>query len=288
MCQQTQVATVIPYYEKWMRALPTVEALAEADEATVLTLWQGLGYYRRAKSLMSGARLIASTRWPDSASAWRAVPGVGAYTAGAIASMALGERAAVVDGNVERVYARITANSKGGSALNREAWYWAKEQIKGIDQPAMWNQALMELGAIVCTPKAPKCEQCPVNGGCTAYRTDNVSLYPSPSPRNAQVRVDKVISVSHRDGEFALKQVTDGPWWRGMWEFDGDGGQLVGEFKFVVTNHRITAQVMLGEGEDLGKGARWVQESELESYAMPAPQRRALKLVKEWLKRYES
>lgn len=138
MCQQTTVAAVIPFYERWMARFPTVEALAGAEIDEVLTYWQGLGYYRRARYLHAGAQWVVEHGWPSSVEEWRAVPGVGDYTAGAISSISLGLAAPVVDGNVERVYARICADEALNPALKRGAWEWTRS-VMVEESPGDWN-----------------------------------------------------------------------------------------------------------------------------------------------------
>ncbi len=172
MLQQTRAETVIPYYDRFLRELPTVTALAEATPDRVMSLWSGLGYYRRARMLHQAAQDIARTRagsFPDTAVGLREVRGIGRYTAGAIASIAYGEQAALVDGNVARVLARIfaiDADVKRGPGLAR-IWELA-EALVPAQRAGDWNQALMELGATTCTPRAPRCPDCPVRDSCEA------------------------------------------------------------------------------------------------------------------------
>ena len=172
MLQQTRVEAVIGYYERFMEAFPTVQALAEADEARVLKLWEGLGYYSRARNLQKTAKLLTETQngaFPDTAEALEKLPGIGAYTAGAVASICFEQPAAAVDGNVLRIIMRMTADDHPidlpqvkkeiGEAL-------CKVYPKG--HCGAFTQALMELGACVCTPKSPKCEVCPTKSFCRA------------------------------------------------------------------------------------------------------------------------
>ena len=172
MLQQTRAATVVPYWERFLRELPTVQALAEAPEERVLALWSGLGYYRRARMLHAASRRVVSTyggRVPSELDALRALEGVGPYTAGAIASIAFGERAAAVDGNVARVLARVFAieDDVSGGEGNARVWTIAR-RLAAIEEgePGDWNQALMELGAMVCSPRTPRCEACPLASMC--------------------------------------------------------------------------------------------------------------------------
>jgi A/G-specific adenine glycosylase len=179
MCQQTRVATVIPYWERWMARFPTVRALAEAPLDDVLAAWAGLGYYSRARNLKAGAQAVMArpdAAMPTRAAELRTVPGIGPYTAGAIASIAFGERTPLVDGNVARVLARVCGieldvkSTAGGKAL----WAAAAEVMAGLPAsyaPGDLNQGLMELGATTCTPTNPRCLICPLSGQCVAAQT---------------------------------------------------------------------------------------------------------------------
>src|SRR5687768_15197757 len=179
MLQQTRVQTVIPYWERWMARFPTVSVLAEAPLDDVLAAWAGLGYYSRARNLHAGARAVATTHGgalPRRASELREVPGIGPYTAGAIASIAYGERAPLVDGNVARVLARVFAieHDIKSSAGQRTLWQRAGELMSALPAehaPGDLNQGLMELGATLCSPTSPRCLVCPLAAHCTAART---------------------------------------------------------------------------------------------------------------------
>jgi A/G-specific adenine glycosylase len=164
MLQQTRVAAVVEHYHQFLRRFPTIKKLAAAREASVLAAWSGLGYYRRARMLHAAAKVVARERagkFPESAEGWRELPGIGRYTAAAIASIAFGEPVAVVDGNVERVLQRIS----GGQIAGEQLWESAKNFLDR-GRPGDFNQAMMELGATVCTPRAPSCLTCPVVETC--------------------------------------------------------------------------------------------------------------------------
>jgi A/G-specific adenine glycosylase len=196
MLQQTRVETVVPYYERFLRELPTVGSLAEASEEKVLSLWSGLGYYRRARMLHAAAKRVAGDHGgaiPRDAEALRALEGVGAYTAGAIASIAYGKRAAVVDGNVLRVLARLFAIEEDVKTArgNARVWRVAEDLVKqGAGEPGDWNQALMELGATVCVPRHPRCEACPVREHC-AGRARGIA---ADLPRKAAKRAPSIMA----------------------------------------------------------------------------------------------
>ena len=164
MLQQTRVAAVIAHYHEFLRRFPTVQKLAAARESSVLAAWSGLGYYRRARMLHAAAKVIARERkgtFPQTSADWRELPGIGRYTAAAIASIAFGEPIAVVDGNVERLLQRLLGRQLNGD----EVWQWAGELLDRT-RPGDFNQAMMELGATVCTPKSPSCLLCPIVDLC--------------------------------------------------------------------------------------------------------------------------
>jgi len=277
MLQQTQVATVIDYWHRWMARFPNPQALAAADEQEVLALWAGLGYYRRARSLLAGAKLVAENGLPESAAAWRSVSGVGRYTASAIGSISRDEPVELVDGNVARVMARLTGCEQTGRALEAEAWTWAERELCR-ERPGDWNQALMELGATVCTPKSPLCAECPLAQNCVAKRLGKQDELPVAEKKPEPVRLThQVRVVSSGDGRFKVRQVPEGSWWAGMWEFPGEIGDLaprseepIYRASYVVTNHRIT--LFAFEAEDAE--GEFCTFEELERLPMPAPQRK--------------
>jgi A/G-specific adenine glycosylase len=190
MLQQTRVATAMPYYERWLARFPTVEALAAAPLDEVLAAWSGLGYYRRARNLHRGAAEVVSRyggRVPGQAEELRALPGIGRYTAGAIASIAFGQREPVVDGNVARVLARVYAIEGELARPATQARLWALAgQMVPRRSPGDFNQAAMELGALVCTPTSPRCPECPVGDVCLARAQGRQHALPTPAPRKAE------------------------------------------------------------------------------------------------------
>ena len=193
MLQQTRVETVVPYYERFLERFPSVEALAEADEDIVLSHWSGLGYYRRARLLHAGVREVVARyggQVPENADERRSLPGVGRYTSGAIGSIAFDRPEPIVDGNVTRVLARLRRIdlTVGTTAMNRRLWEEA-ERLVPVERPGDFNQALMELGATVCTPKKPKCSTCPLIDECAAFASDEVEALPVPKVRRAPARV---------------------------------------------------------------------------------------------------
>jgi A/G-specific adenine glycosylase len=225
MLQQTQVKTVIPYFERWMRALPTVEALARAPLVKILKLWEGLGYYRRVRHAQAAARRIVrdhAGRFPDAFADVLALPGVGRYTAGAICSIAFHQPAPILDGNVIRVLSRLcgVAGDPRDKRVNAKFWSLAQEAVSGGEAaPGVVNQALMELGALVCLPRSPRCAVCPVRQDCFARSQGRVEEFPALAPRQA-VRPRRFIAfIVPESGRFLVRRRPDGEVNAGLWEF---------------------------------------------------------------------
>ncbi len=292
MLQQTTVAAVVPFYERWMERCPCVEDLANAQIDDVLAYWQGLGYYRRARMLHEGAKTVVAQGWPVSVKEWRALPGIGAYTAAAVGSIAQGLAAAVVDGNVERVYARLTCDGATGTALKGRAQAWA-DDVLVADDPGLWNQAVMDLGAIVCTPAQPKCGSCPVAEWCRAKSSDQVASFPSAKPKKEWVELAAKVWVPVNSGKVGIRRVPQGRWWEGMWEFPREedtatldrmfpGGLStpIGSVKHVVTRHRITVEVSQVDLEAPVAALKWVDPAEVGAYAMPSVYRKILAMAR--------
>jgi A/G-specific adenine glycosylase len=280
MLQQTQVKTVIPYFERWMHRFPSVESLATAPEDDVLACWQGLGYYRRAKNLRAGAQRVAAEGMPTDYRHWLDLPGIGEYTAAAIASIAQHQRFAVVDGNVERVYARVNASTSTSSRLTREARVWAQGLLNASNAPpGEFNQAMMELGACVCTPRSPLCCACPFNDVCLARAKGCVTEYPIAKHKPDTISLERHGAAYLNGNCVALQRIPDGEWWEGMWTLpwseDAPSGLRLGQVRQAVTKHRITFHL-------------WLVESQPEATvlfpltdlpAIPALQRKAITLI---------
>ncbi len=216
MLQQTRVETVVPYYTRFLTRFPTVRALAEAPEGDVLALWAGLGYYRRAKLLHAGARRVLDAHEgavPGDHGKLRALPGIGDYTAGAIGSIAFGLRVPLVDGNVERVLTRIHALKGDPRAVPLKKTLWAlAESYADHPRPGDVNQSLMELGATVCVPVAPKCLVCPVRKWCEAVHEGDPERYPEKSARTEPRDESWRALVARRDDRVWLVPSEIGRW----------------------------------------------------------------------------
>ena len=268
MLQQTRVEVVREYYRRWCRQFPTLRSLARARPSRVLKAWEGLGYYSRARNLHRAAKLVVGRARPPGAprTARRSVPtevselmqlpGIGRYTAGAIASIAFDKRAPVVDGNVARVFTRV---------FGRSGWDIA-EALLPEKNCGDFNQALMELGALVCLPANPQCARCPLRGVCGRH------ALPRKAKRLKPVRQDVVFAA--RDGAVRLRQRPATGLLAGMWELPpGRSSRLLLTLRHTITNRRVTLRVFAGKNGD----GRWVKN--WRKLTMPAAHRRAVTAV---------
>ncbi len=225
MLQQTRVATVISYYERFLGEFPTVADLAGAPLDRVLHAWQGLGYYSRARSLHRAARQIAESAdgvFPRTAEQWRRLPGVGQYTAAAVASITAGEPVAAVDGNAKRVMARLFGVREEIEAPATSAKLWRLAQgLLDRRAPGEFNQALMDLGSLICTPRRPRCEICPLRRWCRAATDGTADVLPRRRARAPAPRVAAVCALVERGGRFLLVQRRPAGLLGGLWELPG-------------------------------------------------------------------
>ena len=248
MLQQTQVETALPYYDRFIREFPSIEALAKADEERVLTLWAGLGYYRRAKNLMAAAREIVENHGgniPSDREALLKLPGIGQYMAGAILSIAFNKPYAVVDGNVRRVLSRLY----GWTGENPKALWDAAAHAVQEAEPRLVNQALMELGAKVCSFRSPRCLICPIQAACVAFRTGMQAEIPPVRKRPATVHVHLCAVIHRKERKYLMKRVET------MWEFPmfpelpPGSFRRIGQCRHTITHHRLDVSVYEGEIE---------------------------------------
>jgi A/G-specific adenine glycosylase len=280
MLQQTQVATVVPYFNEWLRRFPDFASLAAASESDVLHAWQGLGYYSRARNLRAAAAAIVENhggRFPTSPESIRALPGVGRYTANAVATFAFDQSVPIVEANISRVLSRLfdLQTSVDTSAGREQLWSHATRLLPRRNA-GEHNAALMELGALVCGVR-PKCGLCPVKRLCRT--TDPCSL-PQKKPRPMlELRTENHSFVLHR-GRVLLEQATDR--WRGMWILPRLAAaplrrDLIHRSAFPFTHHRITMSVYPGRNRrNRSSGDRWFALRDLSSVPVPSPHRRAL------------
>ncbi|MGP1346563.1 MAG: A/G-specific adenine glycosylase [Phycisphaerales bacterium] len=225
MLQQTQVARVLEAFDRFCRRFPAVERLAAAEESAVLAEWAGLGYYRRARQLHAAAKAIVErhdARVPADPAALRALPGVGRYTAGAIASIVYGDRVPLVDGNVTRVLLRIEGLRLPHAAPHTDRWAWmrAEQLLQQAPDPGVHNEALMELGATVCTPSNPACDTCPIRARCIAHEQGIQATIPLPKkrPERRTITADVLLArLPH--GQIAIEQRPGKGLWADMWQF---------------------------------------------------------------------
>ena len=224
MLQQTQVATVLPYFQRWMSAFPTCAELADAEEGAVLRLWEGLGYYARARSLRRAALEVQQRfdgRIPEDIEDFSSLPGVGSYTTAAVLSIAFDVPLAAVDGNVRRIITRLTATRLDPRRPPASHHIQELAQLLLTGSPGLHNQAVMELGALVCHPRIPDCQTCPLNTVCRAYDLGCPEEFPTPGTRRKIPHVDVAIGVVRKGDQFFIdKRPADGML-GGLWEFPG-------------------------------------------------------------------
>lgn len=299
MLQQTRVETVIPYYERFLTVLPTVEALAAAEEGTLLKLWEGLGYYSRVRNMQKAAVTVVSDfdgRFPDSTKALQKLCGIGSYTAGAVASIAYGVAAPAVDGNVIRVLARLIADERNifdpsvKKAFEKLIAPWVSKSA-----PGEYNQGLIELGALICQPSAnAKCESCPLRTGCKAYQTGRVTSIPSPKPPKPRKIDRRTMLILFSDDRLVIEKRPERGLLAGLWQLPSLSGHLterevlrrlrergldvvrihpLPEAKHIFTHlewHMVGYKLILSDLTSLPDGWRLVSEAELRrNYALP-------------------
>ena len=281
MLQQTQVAAVIPYYERFLKRFPTVQALAAASQDEVLQLWSGLGYYARGRNLHAAAKRIAIDGFPASLESILELPGVGRSTAAAIAAFAFGERAAILDGNVKRVLARCF-----GVTEEDHLWQLAERLLpkQGIEA---YTQALMDLGATVCARSKPRCEACPVRGRCVARKEGRIAAFPAVRPKKVLPLRKATWFVFRRNGEVLLERRPGKGLWGGLWTFPetrlyrSAASRRLAPMEHGFTHFRLHIQPVLCEiGKTASRaeapGCLWIDVGEAAAAAVPAPVRTLL------------
>jgi len=294
MLQQTRAQTVIPYYEKFLERFPTPDALAEATETELLRSWSGLGYYRRARNLQSAARqIVKSGGFPRDYDAIRELPGVGAYTAAAVGSIAFGIGRAVVDGNVMRVIARLTGDASDiGAAATRSRFETVAEELLDRRDPGRFNQAMMELGATICLPRNPLCLLCPVSGDCRAREQGQQSQLPVKLRRIEPVRVQTRLLYIERAGKILLwKREADSARLNGFWELPlaedlpkAKQQEALGSFRHSITNHNYTFTVAKATLARAASRFEWVERTDLKRLPLSTTTRKAFALLGQTIK----
>ncbi len=312
MLQQTQVSRVLEKFDPFMARFPTLEALASAEEDEVLTMWSGLGYYRRARSLHHCAQEAVARfgKLPTGVDELMTLKGIGRYTAGAIASIVHNEPAPIVDGNVERVLLRIEGQPlRAGEPATRD-WCWQRAEelvetahtsrAKGVS-PAAFNEALMELGALVCSPKSPSCQACPLRSDCKACQEGNQNEIPSPKARKAKKPLYMACAiVESPESHLLISQRPKSGLWGGLWEVPGLESdepvsmQALAErlgvatsdiirdnaFVFETTHRSVRVEVFRASGTVSVPNTRWIAQDELESLAMGSLQSKVIASVR--------
>jgi A/G-specific adenine glycosylase len=313
MLQQTQVATVVPYYERFLARFPDLRALADAELDEVLRLWAGLGYYARARHLHQTARLVRDRydgALPLDSAILQNLPGIGRSTAGAILALAAGQRQPILDGNVKRLLARFAAVDgwPGQSRVLAALWALA-ERYTPAARVADYTQAVMDLGALICTPRRPRCGACPLAADCAAHALGRESAYPAPKPRRASpVRAIRMLVLCAADGAVLLERRPPVGIWGGLWSFpecpmEGDvadwcrerlGLTVAVENSWGVMRHSFShfhlditpvSAVVTGSGGAVMAGERfvWYNLRESDDRGVAAPVRRLLAtLASEW------
>lgn len=260
MLQQTTVAAVVPYYQRFLARFPDASTLADAPEEEVMRLWAGLGYYSRARNLHAAAKRIKAEGFPQTLEGVLDLPGVGRYTAGAICSIALDQPTPLVDGNVSRVFSRLFLENDV-----KEHWTLAEELVDR-DAPGDWNQALMELGATICAPENPKCGACPVASFCAAKKSDRVAEFPAPKKRPEFIPLSWTLLRVEKAGKLLLwKRGSTERFLKGHWSLPApkdlgmEPGEKLGSVKGTITHHKITIAVHRAEAPPkLPPQAAWV------------------------------
>ena len=313
MLQQTTVAAAVPYFKRFLATFPDVKSLAAADEQQVLRLWEGLGYYRRARHLHAAARILATEhggQLPDEPTVWAGLPGVGRYILGAVLSQAFDRRLPIVEANSLRVLARLFGYRGDPREGEGKTWVWsAAESLLPAKRTGDFNQALMELGALVCTPASPRCGECPLAAHCVANCDGLQAVIPPPKKQKERVLVEEVAAVLRRRGRVLLcRRPADASRWQNMWEvphaevrdretapqaavritreltgFDVAPGNEITTIRHGVTRFAITMiclEVAVGGGafaSDFYSEGRWVKLDELAEFPVSTPQRRLMR-----------
>ncbi len=290
MLQQTRAQAVIPYYERFLESFPTARDLAGASETEVLRRWSGLGYYQRARNLHKAARQIVEYgAFPREYEVIRELPGVGAYTAAAVASIAFGSDRAVVDGNVMRVIARFTGDSADiGAPATRIRFEKIAGALLDPHDPGRFNQAMMELGATICLPRNPLCLLCPVSADCQARVQGKQSQLPIKLKRAQPVRVDATLLIVERAGRILLwRRNPDSRRLGGFWELPSSEElpkarklESVGSFRHSITNHNYIFTIVKATVSGAAGRFQWFDRAQLEAIPLSTATRKALALLK--------
>ena len=288
MLQQTQVATVIPFYGRWLARFPDFTSLAAAEESEVLSLWQGLGYYSRARNLHRTAKTVVKMHdgnMPRDSALIRALPGIGRYTAGAVASFAFDLSEPLVDANVARVLARLLNLQEPVDSTTGQRALWATATALVPENGArIFNGALMELGALICTPRTPDCGACPIRKSCVAFASGTAESLPHKKPRRKTAALAEHCAWTVHRGRILLEQQT-GKRWRGLWKLPAlpaaPDAPAVFTHDYPFTHHRVTLNVFTQPAPSLlRENLAWHPLPALADLPLTAPHRRAIEYIR--------
>ena len=292
MLQQTRVEAVIPYFERFLALFPDVHSLARAPEPAVLAAWSGLGYYSRARNLHRGAKQVADAGAPTGCEDLRSLAGIGPYTAAAIASIAFGQPHAAVDGNVMRVVSRVTGDAgEISSPVTKARFTEAAQLLLDRGRPGDFNQAMMELGATVCVPRAPRCGECPVAPFCQARATGRQSELPVKLKKNVSRDVPLDLALlRNSSGLFLIQRAAGERRLAGFWELPAKNvfprwrGRLATQFTHQIVNDRFRISVFEGAAPKILPAGQWFAPAELGAIPLTTVTRKALTLSRAELK----
>ena len=312
--QQTRVDQGLPYYNRFLERFPTLQALAIAGEQDVLKAWEGLGYYTRARNMHRAANIVVEEyagRFPDSPELLRLLPGIGKYTAGAIASIAFGKPVPVLDGNVKRVLARLDAFEASIDLPASDQLLWQRaESLVPVKSPGDYTQAMMELGARICVPKSPMCDACPVRKFCDGHARSLQHELPKRTPKKSVPHQEVVVAAIYQDGRYLIGKRPSEGFLGGLWEFPGGKintgenteaallrecreelrvkvrvGGLVAVVKHAYTHFKVTLHVYrctISSGKpkpQFHTALKWVSPEEFDEYAFPKGNHKFLRLL---------
>lgn len=298
MAQQTQIERVAERWPQMMVRFPTPESMADGLEQDVLSLWQGLGYYRRANYLKATSEMITNEfngKVPSDLASLLKLPGVGKYTAGAIASIAFGKREPIVDGNVHRVFCRLW-NKKDEPVSSKWTWEMAEQLVNACSKPQVFNEGLMEFGATICTPKSPSCDTCPLNQYCDAFNNGTQHEIPTPKKIPEKKRVHHYAVIIEHGEDIAFEQRGEKGLWAGMWQVPtiestrtlnvtqvskrlGLNNELhqVGEFEHILSHRIISFTVFSCRGTSDSRFS-WINRDALDELPLASAQRKVLEV----------
>lgn len=275
MLQQTRVAAVIPYYERFLTRFPAIADLAAAPERELLAHWSGLGYYSRARNLQKAAQqMVGQGRFPDTLEELLALAGIGSYTAAAVSSIAFGRPHAAIDGNVRRVIMRLANDAEADIET-------LANQLLDRQDPGRWNQAVMELGAIVCVPKSPACLECPLRGECAAFQNETSRALPPPRLKREAVQKHRKVVIVRKQGRVLLVPSTRV---KGFWDLPEPGeeivcGERIGSFRHAITQSQYQFEVHVGTCLKRPADGRWWDDNDWKKIPLSTTAKKALRCL---------